>query len=117
MTFIDSTATPTVVSAKVYPSYLSWRTSLESRASAILFKREREGFAVIVSIREITAWVVLSFLAKALCDIFFAVLFSMSFLASKYSVSDSSHSFLNSGSFSLSFRSSSSVYMRLITIE
>ncbi len=73
-------------------------------------RRNNEGLAVMVSIRDSTAWVVFTFFAKALWDILRFNLFSISFFASKYSGSDSSQVFLNFEyllypSFNLFFRS------------
>ena len=65
----------------------------ESRAAAILFKKEREGFEFILSILEIAAWEVLIFLARSRWESFLARRFSIICLAIKYSVSDSFHAF------------------------
>ncbi len=62
---------------------------LDPRADAILLRKEREGLAFMLSMREMAAWEVLTFLARSRWDIFFASRFSIICLATRYSASDS----------------------------
>lgn len=73
------------------------RVSLRSKTCAILLRNESDGFALIVSILDITVCVVFILFASSLWEIFFFILFSINCFANKYSGSDSSQVFLNLG--------------------